>query len=176
MSRIPFSIPSLSRAIWSWIGGAAGTTADRAVNATFWNGSAVAAPDTAGYPKVTVKDGTGTGEIDLTAGKVDINDKTGFTLTAGSYAVWKSVQYGTYTFTSGGVSVTATLGASVNTAKAVIIPLGFAINKGSTVGVFNLPYLAFSAVNQVTATRLEGQDSAGSNVTGTGTFVVVEAF
>jgi len=36
-----------------------------------WNGTAVATPDTAGYPKVTVKSGSGTGEIDLAAGKVD---------------------------------------------------------------------------------------------------------
>lgn len=40
-----------------------------------WNGTAVATPDTAGYPKVTVKDGTGTGEIDLNAtGKVLLQD------------------------------------------------------------------------------------------------------
>lgn len=35
-----------------------------------WNGSAVAAPDTAGYPVVTNKVGTGTGEINLSSGKV----------------------------------------------------------------------------------------------------------
>lgn len=34
----------------------------------YWNASAVATPDTAGYPKVTVKSGTGTGEISLTSG------------------------------------------------------------------------------------------------------------
>ena len=36
----------------------------------FWNASAVAAPDTAGYPKVTIKNGTGTGEVALTSGAV----------------------------------------------------------------------------------------------------------
>lgn len=40
------------------------------VNVTQWNGTAVATPHTAGYPIVTVKDGTGTGEIDTTAGAV----------------------------------------------------------------------------------------------------------
>lgn len=42
-----------------------------AVNLTSWNGTAVATPDTAGYPKVTIKDGTGAGEIALTSGAID---------------------------------------------------------------------------------------------------------
>lgn len=48
----------------------------------YWNGSAVATPDTAGYPKVTHKTGTGTGEISLSSGAVTVgtnNDKTGYT-------------------------------------------------------------------------------------------------
>lgn len=43
-------------------------------NVTWWNGSAVGAPDTAGYPKVTIKDGTGTGELDTLSGKVLLQD------------------------------------------------------------------------------------------------------
>lgn len=39
---------------------------------TKWSGTTVAAPDTAGYPKTTVKAGTGTGEIDLSAGHVTL--------------------------------------------------------------------------------------------------------
>jgi hypothetical protein len=39
-------------------------------NVTQWNSSAIATPDTAGYPKVTVKDGTGTGEIDTASGHI----------------------------------------------------------------------------------------------------------
>jgi hypothetical protein len=35
-----------------------------------WNSAAVASPHTAGYPVVTVKDGTGAGEIDTTSGGV----------------------------------------------------------------------------------------------------------
>lgn len=34
-----------------------------------WNGATVATPDTAGYPKITVKVGTGTGEVNLASGK-----------------------------------------------------------------------------------------------------------
>ncbi len=48
----------------------------------YWNASAVATPDTAGYPKVTHKTGTGTGEISLSSGAVTVgtnNDKTGYT-------------------------------------------------------------------------------------------------
>src|SRR3972149_1176746 len=41
-------------------------------NVYTWNGTAVATPDTAGYPVVTVKDGTGTGEINTASGLVDI--------------------------------------------------------------------------------------------------------
>ncbi len=39
-----------------------------------WNSTAVPTPDTAGYPKVTIKDGTGTGEIDTASGKVLLQD------------------------------------------------------------------------------------------------------
>lgn len=44
---------------------------DRNVNVTHWSGAAVATPDTAGYPKTTIKDGTGAGEIALTGGAID---------------------------------------------------------------------------------------------------------
>jgi len=43
-----------------------------AANVTQWNGTNVATPDAAGYPVVTVKDGTGTGEINTASGLVDI--------------------------------------------------------------------------------------------------------
>lgn len=44
-----------------------------AANVTRWNGTAVASPDTAGYPKVTIKSGTGTGEVNLSSGVADAN-------------------------------------------------------------------------------------------------------
>lgn len=40
------------------------------VSVAQWNGTNVASPDTAGYPKCTIKDGTGTGEVDTNAGAV----------------------------------------------------------------------------------------------------------
>jgi hypothetical protein len=44
------------------------------VNVTAWNGTAIPGVDTAGYPRVTIKDGTGAGEIDADAGKVKLAD------------------------------------------------------------------------------------------------------
>ena len=41
---------------------------DMRVSVTHWSGTAVAAVDTAGYPKVTIKSGTGTGEVSLSSG------------------------------------------------------------------------------------------------------------
>jgi hypothetical protein len=49
-----------------------------------WNSTAVATPDTAGHPKVTVKDGTGTGEINTDSGKiVEVSTLTGHTAQTG---------------------------------------------------------------------------------------------
>ena len=60
------------------------------VDVTKWNGSAVATPDTAGYPKITIKNGTGTGELDFTSGVVKANLAqilgTALTETAGQIA------------------------------------------------------------------------------------------
>jgi hypothetical protein len=39
-------------------------------NTTHWSGTANATPDTAGYPKITIKSGTGAGELSLSAGRV----------------------------------------------------------------------------------------------------------
>ena len=57
----------------SHYGGTAGTFASGRpeVNTTHWKGTAAATVDTNGYPVVTVKDGTGAGEIALTSGAVD---------------------------------------------------------------------------------------------------------
>lgn len=44
------------------------------VNVERWNATAVPAEHTAGYPIVTVKDGTGTGEIDTDSGRVAVTE------------------------------------------------------------------------------------------------------
>lgn len=46
-------------------------------NVTQWNSTAIATPDTAGYPKVTIKSGTGTGEVSLSSGMVKATDSSG---------------------------------------------------------------------------------------------------
>lgn len=46
---------------------------DVRVSVTHWAGTAVATPDTAGYPKVTLKAGTGTGEVSLSSGLVTLS-------------------------------------------------------------------------------------------------------
>ena len=51
------------------------------VDVTAWNGTAIPGVDTAGYPKVTIKSGTGTGEVSLSSGKVILQaTQTGVTI------------------------------------------------------------------------------------------------
>ena len=52
----------------------------------YWAGTGVPASDTAGYPKVTIKDGTGTGEIDTTSGGVLVAAIAANAITAGAIA------------------------------------------------------------------------------------------
>ena len=100
-----------------------------------WDGTAVPTPDTAGYPKVTIKAGTGTGEVALSSGQVTVgtnndktgytastvSDKTGYSLTAGSYSVRaSSTQHVTASLSTGtSTSTTATI-SSVTTTRAVL--------------------------------------------------------
>ncbi len=55
-------------------------------NVEAWNGTAVPAENTAGYPIVTIKDGTGTGEIDTTSGGVLVAAIANNAITAASIA------------------------------------------------------------------------------------------
>jgi hypothetical protein len=90
-------------------------------NVLQWNSAAVAAPATAGYPAVTIKSGTGTGELSLTAGGVllqgtthtnaviplvtDLTTKTGFSLAnpAGlkKNTAWPNFSFAMYNATTG---------------------------------------------------------------------------
>lgn len=65
------------------------------INVVQWLGTTVN-EDTAGYPKVTIKDGTGAGEIALTSGKVDgVSVLTGHTPQTGDgYAVVNHADHG----------------------------------------------------------------------------------
>ena len=78
-------------------GGTAGTFASGRpeVNTTHWAGTANATPDTAGYPKVTIKSGTGTGEISLSSGGVAIrgNIKTNAAYTGFTFMMTDSTNH-----------------------------------------------------------------------------------
>lgn len=86
----------------SLIAGSAVLTAD----VTKWNGTAIATPDTAGYPKVTVKSGTGTGEISLTSGVAAVNT----TQIAGSAVSTSTAQLGVNVVNFGGSAGTFSSG------------------------------------------------------------------
>lgn len=69
------------------------------VSVTQWTGTAVATPDTAGYPKVTIKSGSGTGEISLSSGGVSLSTSG---LNATADAVWDEALSGHVTAGSAG--------------------------------------------------------------------------
>lgn len=60
---------------------APGYVANAPVNVAQWNGTNVATPDTAGYPKITIKSGTGTGEVSLSSGLVALSSSQTFNMT-----------------------------------------------------------------------------------------------
>jgi hypothetical protein len=69
----------------AWLGTAAATPTVAGVpevDMTHWRGTATPAEHTAGYPIVTIKDGTGTGEINTNAGAIALVDLTTTTTTA----------------------------------------------------------------------------------------------
>lgn len=66
------------------------------VDVNQWNNSNIAAPDTVGYPKVTVKDGAGAGEINTDAGKiVEVEILSGHTAQTGDgYVIVNHASHG----------------------------------------------------------------------------------
>ena len=101
-------------------------------NVTQWNGTAVTTPDTAGSPKVTVTAGSGTGQILLTAGAVTVgtnNDKTGYSLTAGSYSVRASDIQTALIDLSAVSTATATV-SSVTTTRSKLLHAGHNVTSG----------------------------------------------
>lgn len=65
----------LDVSVTQWLGTACATPTVAGVpevDPTHWNGTAVAAPATNGYPAVTLKVGTGTGEVNLSSGAVPV--------------------------------------------------------------------------------------------------------
>lgn len=97
------------------------------INVEEWNATAVPAEHTAGYPIATIKDGTGTGEIDTTSGRVIANvtywngSAVASPATAGYPAVTVKVGTGTgeINLSGGSMAVNATqIGGSAAAATA----------------------------------------------------------
>jgi hypothetical protein len=86
-----------------------------AADVTKWNGTAVATPDTAGYPKVTLKSGTGTGEVSLSSGAVILQaTQTGVTIPTVTNVTNTAGAIRSNTCQSGSTSTTAKLDASAS--------------------------------------------------------------
>lgn len=82
-------------------------------NVKQWSDTAVAATDTAGYPKVTIKSGAGAGEIGLTSGRANA-DLVAISAHTGAADNLQSMLDGT-----GGVTLSATLGTNAIPAAAI---------------------------------------------------------
>lgn len=116
-----------------------------------WNSTAVATPDTAGYPKVTVKAGTGTGELSLSSGLVSI--------VSTSIGQIKSIQRGTISLTGATTSATATLSPSVDTAKTELRYCGVT----ASLSDYNAK-IVLTDGSTITATKIDNSASNGSVV------------
>ena len=82
------------------------------VSVTQWTGTAVGTPATAGYPAVTIKDGTGTGELDTSSGGVILT-------TAAVDSIWDEALSGHSSAGTSGKAVADTV-AAVDTEIAAI--------------------------------------------------------
>lgn len=126
------------------------------VDVTYWNGTAVASPDTAGYPKVTVKSGTGTGELNVASGVVDADVRE----IAGSSVSTSTAQIGVNVVNFGGSAGTFASGRpEVNTthwkgtAAATVDTAGYpvvTVKDGTGAGEIGLTSGAIDTVSAVT--------------------------
>lgn len=125
------------------------------VNVAEWDGTAIAGVDTAGYPKVTIKDGTGTGEVDTSSGSVLVNlDNATGTLGAAQLETdtITAAKIAAAAITSSEFTATPTIGGINSSALADL----FDTNSGTT-------YLASVAGSVVK--EIVDNASGGSNVT-----------
>jgi hypothetical protein len=120
-----------------------------------WNGSAVATPATAGYPVVTSKVGTGTGEFNLSTGNVTVctcNDKSGYSLAPSqSFSTTGSVGSVTGTVTANTTQLAGqTVTASSNVAfPSSVMPSGNVIVGGYASGQDPGTYVLQSTANKL---------------------------
>lgn len=117
------------------------------VDVTYWNGTAVASPDTAGYPKVTLKSGTGTGEVNLTSGRPGIN--------------WGDVTNPTTSLALTGTTIATTQKVDVETIKTQAITCAAGVTVSPFVGSTG------AAINGTNANTLSGHDPGATLGTST---------
>ncbi len=140
------------------------SAANLPANVAQWSGTNVAAPDTAGYPKVTHKVGTGAGEINITSGVVDANatKMSGTSLTARDIGASVLLSAGTGTgqldFTSGVVkaNLAQILGTALTeTAGQIAAAFKQFFDVASPTGTMK------AITNVVTATNLTNAPTSG---------------
>jgi len=134
--------------LWFIQGSGISTSTSLDVNVVQWSGVNVASPDSPGYPKVTHKVGTGTGELVIVNGVVNSSGITGATanidyVQVGQYAatgVWNAVLAGNFPVNSAGYTVIS--GVKTNTDKlAPITFTGSYVNTIPSGNVVNLNLL-----------------------------------
>lgn len=107
---------------------------------------------------------------------VEVSDKTGFSLTAGSYVVRaSSSQRATASFASTGTSVDITI-SSVTTTRATALFGGWTGDTNNAARTGNFVYAQLTAATVVTCTRGSGSDVDTVAIVGVGATEVQEFF
>lgn len=97
-------------------------------------------------------------QVPVASRTVEVNTKTGFSLTAGSYSVRASSnQRGTISLTAGLTTAPATI-SSVTTTRAQCLPAGTAFDNVSTSDQYKLATIVLTNATTVTATRITAGD------------------
>lgn len=141
------------------------------VDVELWQATVVATPDTAGYPKVTNKTGTGTGEVLLSSGTVTTgtnNDKTGYALSsAGVQAIWDALTSALTTVGSVGKRIADNLDAAVTSRLApTVAARTLDVSAGGEAGVDWANIGGPTTTNNLSGTTVAAVSGAVGSVTG----------
>lgn len=133
------------------------------VNVESWNATAVPAEHTAGYPIVTIKDGTGTGEINTNAGAIALVDLVTTTTTVTNQLTAAQIATGVWQdSTAGDFTVASSIGKTLYIANVTPGGSGGLLISGSNAGT-----TTFGALTVTGAATFTGNVSmaAGLNIT-----------
>jgi hypothetical protein len=163
MARLAFTLYSIANAIWSLIPLASRTVTPSGGSITSVTGSVGSVTGAVG--SVTGAVGSVTGAVGSVSAQVSVSsnsDKTGYSLTAGSYSIRKSsVQRGVISATSS--STTGTTGGSLSAVTMANAPEHYLGHTSpSATGADSEFYIQLTSTSQVTATRTgTGANSPG---------------